>query len=83
MAGLVQKGQHVVSIPISDEIDRGGILSHLPKMGVVYPENPADEYLVDNAMRDEDKGLAGIGSNHLLHSSHRPDADFIQAFPSR
>jgi hypothetical protein len=35
MAGLVQKGKDVLAIPILNEIDRGGILSNLPEMGVV------------------------------------------------
>ena len=73
----------VFTIPVLNEVNGCRILSDLPEVGVVQTKDGTNQNFADDPMRNEDKGLSRMISDELLHCSHRPHPDIIQAFSTR
>ena len=51
---------------VLNQVDGCRILADLPEVGVVQPQDPADQHLVDHTMGNKNNGRSVMGSNHFL-----------------
>ncbi len=83
MAGIVERIENRFSIPQSDGIDGIYILPDLPEVGVIEPENGADEHPADHYVRDQNNCFAFMPGKHLAHNALDPVADILKPLSLR